>query len=422
MLRFPVPGAPLTPTDNERTLMKPLIRILEKGGIRWGIGCADWLPIDPQRCAAEIGLNLRHVKLSEIGDTAELEAFFDEFANPEAPCLFLSDIDVPDLAAWDDEEEREAMRGIIVRGLARIAATHGHHFIVTGLTSLTKDICREAFENAEPLAPHETEELFTISHEQVGLLYGADLARISEERTMVPDLVMMELDRHAALGARYVEPYILQWVRQGKAGILPPVSGALTPRFLERLQNAGLMDLKRMALFQEIPAVFGKDRLDLLVEAMVTLGFWTPLPAGAADEQPDDVRLYDYASVWGVRLLAVLALRFVMSEGADWMTPTRELMRAMWSGEPNEAMDALCEMLDCIEDQDADLDIGGVCAARILALDLDLTRVVNEDEGLDILAVRLPGGICELVFAPEDRDPAELGSPDGTPRMVLTIG
>ena len=44
MLRFPVPGAPLTPTDNERTLMKPLIRILEKGGIRWGIGCADWLP------------------------------------------------------------------------------------------------------------------------------------------------------------------------------------------------------------------------------------------------------------------------------------------------------------------------------------------------------------------------------------------
>lgn len=49
---------------------------------------------------------------------------------------------------------------------------------------------------------------------------------------------------------------------------------------------------------------------------MVTLGFWTPLPDGAADEQPDDVRLYDYASVWGVRLLAVLALRFVMSEGA----------------------------------------------------------------------------------------------------------
>ena len=388
MLRFPVPGAPLTPTDNERTLMKPLIRILEKGGIRWGIGCADWLPIDPQHCAAEIGLNLRHVKLSEIGDTAEFEAFFDEFANPEAPCLFLSDIDVPVLAAWDDEEEREAMRGIIVRGLARIAATHGHHFIVTGLTSLTKDICREAFENAEPLAPHET----------------------------------VELDRHAALGARYVEPYILQWVRQGKAGILPPVSGALTPRFLERLQNAGLMDLKRMALFQEIPAVFGKDRLDLLAEAMVTLGFWTPLPAGAADEQPDDVRLYDYASVWGVRLLAVLALRFVMSEGVDWMTPTRELMRAMWSGEPNEAMDALCEMLDCIEDQDADLDIGGLCAACILALDLDLTRVVNEDEGLDILAVRLPGGICELVFAPEDRDPAELGSPDGTPRMVLTIG
>ena len=174
MLRFPVPGAPLTPTDNERTLMKPLIRILEKAGIRWGIGCADWLPIDPQHCAAEIGLNLRHVKLSEIGDTAELEAFFDEFANPEAPCLFLSDIDVSVLAAWDDEEEREAMRGIIVRGLARIAATHGHHFIVTGLTSLTKDICREAFENAEPLAPHETEELFTISHEQVGLLYGAD--------------------------------------------------------------------------------------------------------------------------------------------------------------------------------------------------------------------------------------------------------
>ena len=43
MLRFPVPGAPLTPTDNERTHMKPLIRILEKGGIRWGIGCADWL-------------------------------------------------------------------------------------------------------------------------------------------------------------------------------------------------------------------------------------------------------------------------------------------------------------------------------------------------------------------------------------------
>lgn len=229
MLRFPVPGAPLTPTDNERTLMKPLIRILEKGGIRWGIGCADWLPIDPQHCAAEIGLNLRHVKLSEIGDTAELEAFFDEFANPEAPCLFLSDIDVSVLAAWDDEEEREAMRGIIVRGLARIAATHGHHFIVTGLTSLTKDICREAFENAEPLAPHETEELFTISHEQVGLLYGADLARISEERTMVPDLVMMELDRHAALGARYVDRTFFNGFAKGRPGSSRPCPARSRP-------------------------------------------------------------------------------------------------------------------------------------------------------------------------------------------------
>lgn len=121
------------------------------------------------------------------------------------------------------------MRGIIVRGLALIAETHGHHFIVTGLTSLTKDICREAFENAEPLAPHETEELFTISHEQVGLLYGADLARISEERTMVPDLVMMELDRHAALGARYVEPYILQWVRQGRPGSSRPCPARSRP-------------------------------------------------------------------------------------------------------------------------------------------------------------------------------------------------
>ena len=38
MLRFPVPGAPLTPTDNERTLMKPLIRILEKGLFRGTCG------------------------------------------------------------------------------------------------------------------------------------------------------------------------------------------------------------------------------------------------------------------------------------------------------------------------------------------------------------------------------------------------
>ena len=74
----------------------------------------------------------------------------------------------------------------------------------------------------------------------------------------------------------------------GKAGILPPVSGALTPRFLERLQNAGLMDLKRMALFQEIPTATEKE-IDFLAEAMVTLGFWTPLPGEAADEQPDDV-------------------------------------------------------------------------------------------------------------------------------------
>lgn len=422
MLRFTVPGAPLTPSDKERTLMKPLIRILEKGGIRWGIGCTDWLPIDPQHCAVEIGLNVNHVQLSKFQEMDELEAFFAAFADPEAPSLFLSDVDVPVLAAWEDEVERQATREIIVRGLARIGRTHCDHFIVTGLTSLTKDMCRESLGNAVPLSPAETDELFTISHEQVGLLYGAQLARISEKRTMVPDLVMMELDRHAAIGARYVEPYVLQWLRQEKAGFLPPMPAVLSPRFLERLRIAGLMDLKLMALFQEIPAFSGKERLDLLAEAMVTLGFWMPLPADSADEGPDDVRLYDYATVWGVRMLAVFSLRFVMSEGADWMTPTRELMRAMWSGEPNEAMDALCEILDCIEDQDADLDIGGLCAACILALDLDLTREVNEEAGLDILAVRLPGGICELVFAPEDRDPAELGSPDGTPRMVLTIG
>ena len=94
----------------------------------------------------------------------------------------------------------------------------------------------------------------------------------------------------------------------------------------------------------------------------------------------------------------------------------------MWSGEPNPAMDALCAVLDCIEDQEADLDIGGLAAACMLALDLEVVREVDEADGLDILSVRLPGGLCELVFAPEGTDPAELGNPDGTPRMVLTIG
>lgn len=75
-------------------------------------------------------------------------------------------------------------------------------------------------------------------------------------------------------------------------------------------------------------------------------------------------------------------------------------------------MDALCAVLDCIEDQEADLDIGGLAAACMLALDLEVVREVDEAAGLDILSVRLPGGLCELVFAPEGTDLAELGNPD----------
>ena len=76
MLRFPVPGAPLTPTDNERTLARsPSSASLKKAASAGASAAPTGSPSIPQHCAAEIGLNLRHVKLSESGDTAELEAF-----------------------------------------------------------------------------------------------------------------------------------------------------------------------------------------------------------------------------------------------------------------------------------------------------------------------------------------------------------
>lgn len=400
-------------------LAKPFMRLIEDGGIRWCVGNAEWFPMDPGLAALELGIDARQVSLAGLQSPEGAAALFEAVSVSGARGFILTDVDVPILAAGPDRDAMRAMRDVVAAGLHALAGVNPAFMLVTGLTGLTHGLCEGALPGGHALNASEAEDLFTLSHETLGSVYGEALAAAAQTRGMVPDLVMMALDRAAAIGPRYAAPLVDGWLGAKDSSALPSLPGALrNPKFFDRLARAGFFDLARMGRFQIIDAANGDASLPRLCEAMETLGFWTPV--GSEGEDADWV--YDYASFFGVRMLAVISLNLVMTPGADWMAPTRELLRAMWSGEPNPAMDALCAVLDCIEDQEADLDIGGLAAACMLALDLEVVREVDEADGLDILSVRLPGGLCELVFAPEGTDPAELGNPDGTPRMVLTIG
>lgn len=400
-------------------LMKPFTRLINDGGIRWSVGNAEWFAFDPRLAAMQLGIDARLVSFAGLESVEGAAALFDALAASGARGFIFTDVDVPILAAGPDREAMRAMRDVIAAGLHALAGDNPAFMLVTGLTSLTHGLCEGALPSGRALNASESEDLFTLSHETLGIVYGEALASAGQTRGMMPDLVMMALDRAAAIGPRYVAPLVDTWLGAQGSGALPSLPAALrNPKFLERLAGAGFFELARMGRYQHVDAANDAGGLLHLPEAMETLGLWTPLVSDGEQEGA----VYDYASFFGVRLLAVISLNRVMTPGADWTAPTRELLRAMWSAEPNAAMDALCELLDCIEDQDADLAIGGLAAACILALDLELTREVVEAEGLDILSVRLPGGLCELVFAPEGVDPAELGNPDGTPRMVLTIG
>lgn len=402
-----------------RLLMTPFTRLIEDGGIRWCVGNAEWFPMDPGLAAMQLGIDARQVSLAGLQSPEGAAALFEALSASFARGFIVTDVDVPILAAGPDQEAMRAMRDVIAAGLHALAGVNPAFMLVTGLTSLTHGLCEGALPAGRALNASEAEGLFTLSHEMLGAVYGESLASAGQTRGMMPDLVMMALDRAAAIGPRYVAPLVETWLGAQGSGALPSLPAALrNPKFLERLARAGFFDLARMGRFQHVDAAGDECGILRLCEAMETLGLWTPV----STEDGKEGLVYDYASFFGVRLLAVISLNRVMTPGADWTAPTRELLRAMWSAEPNAAMDALCEILDCIDDQDADLDIGGLAAACILALDLELTREVVEAEGLDILSVRLPGGLCELVFAPEGVDPVELGNPDGTPRMVLTIG
>lgn len=399
-------------------LAKPFTRLIEDGGIRWCVGNAEWFPMDPGLAAMRLGIDARHLSLAGLESPEGAAWLFDALIASDARGFILTDVDVPILAAGPDREAMRAMRDVVAAGLHALAGVNPAFMLVTGLTGLTHALCEGALPGGHALNASEAEDLFTLSHETLGSVYGEALAAAAQTRGMVPDLVMMSLDRAAAIGPRYASPLVDGWLGAKDSSAPPSLPGALrNAKFFDRLARAGFFDLAKMGRFQTIDAA-NDSTLPRLCEAMETLGFWTPL----GSEGEDAELVYDYASFFGVRMLAVISLNLVMTPDADWMAPTRELLRAMWSGEPNPAMDALCAILDCIDDQEADLDIGGLSAACMLALDLEVVREVDEAAGLDILSVRLPGGLCELVFAPEGTDPAELGNPDGTPRMVLTIG
>ncbi len=426
MTESALPGLIDNPGAAEIHLMKPFSDLFLEGGLKYAKGPSDWFTADPAAAARATGMTLSVRSLADIETVEDAPGFFESLLALEADAFILTEIDVPVLAAGPDKADMREMRDVVAAGLHALFLKQPRFVLLTGLTSLGESLAQgaAASEPVVALPVEKAEDLFTLSHETLGTVYGEALAKAAEARGMVPDLVMMNLDRHAGLGVRYVRPLVEGWLGTGRAEAGPLLPKAfLHPGILQNLIEADVLDLKNMALFQTLPDEPEQRRFhELLGELLESLGFWTPVVTEENDSS-DDKPLpdYDYASAFGIKALAVMELSFVMSPDADWATPARELVRAMWEGEPNAALESLGAVLECIEDQEADIDIGGLSAACLLALDLDLTREVKEEEGLDIINVRLPGGPSELVFAPDGVDPAELGSPDGTPRMVLTI-
>ena len=426
MTETALPGLIDNPSDAEMHLMKPFIDLFLDGGLRYAKGPSDWLTADPVDAARMAGMSFSIRSLAEIETVEDASGFFEHLLELDADAFILTEIDVPVLGAGPEKEDMRQMRDVVAAGLHALFLKSPRFVLLAGLTDLGEALAQGAAASVPVVSvPRDkAEDLFTLSHETLGTVYGEALAKAAEERSMVPDLVMLNLDRHAGLGVRYVRPLVEGWLGTDKANAGPLLPKAfLHPGILENLIDADVLDLKNMALFQKLPDEPEHRRYyELLGELLESLGFWTPVVAEEND-RPDEKSLpaYDYASAFGVKALAVMELSFVMSPDADWATPARELVRAMWEGEPNAALESLGNVLECIEDQEADIDIAGLSAACLLALDLDLTREVKADEGLDIINVRLPGGPSELVFAPEVVDPETLGNPDGTPRMVLTI-
>ena len=115
-------------------------------------------------------------------------------------------------------------------------------------------------------------------------------------------------------------------------------------------------------------------------------------------------KVYESASQSADRILGLLTLMMVVRADSDWMTPTQDIVTGMMNMNPNGVAQAVEDLMLCVEDEDADLDLPGLVLAALYCSDIEAERLWDDKHTLDVIRMRLPGGIHELIFAPADFD------------------
>ena len=282
-------------------LAKPFTRLIEDGGIRWCVGNAEWFPMDPGLAAMRLGIDARHLSLAGLESPEGVAWLFDALIASDARGFISRRRPVDAI----DARRRGGGPSCASRRQSRLHARHRPHGAHACLVRRRPPgrACAQRVRGG-------------------GSLHA--FARDARERLRRsarcrrPNPASVRAARSPPRSARPFET----WLGAKDSSALPSLPGALrNAKFFDRLARAGFFDLAKMGRFQIMDVANGDASLPRLCEAMESLGFWTPL----GSEGEDAELVYDYASFFGVRMLAVISPqpRHDARRGLDG--PTREL-------------------------------------------------------------------------------------------------
>lgn len=384
--------------DPRARIFNPLTALMLDGG-NYVIRCnPERFTQDPELAARIADLPLHTSSLMQVVEPGEIESMTHQWLDALKSCeaLVITDFDYPILMAMAEGPNKvHDIRLVLRSALIRLLHTQPKFMLISTYTGLLDSLFMGDDRIINLNGTIEGDMLIGMDEGALGIFYGRRLQQLSVQKGLTPDLLMYELDMRCLHRHLYVKPMIESWVNNNALGPSRYMPFILTDGpLIDRLVEKGLVTLKQLDSPYPVTDKTDQETVALL-ELLDTCGVL------AWDSER---KVYESASQSADRILGLLTLMMVVRADSDWMTPAQDIVMGMMNMNPNGVAQAVEDLMLCVEDEDADLDLPGLVLSTLYCSDIEAERLWDDEHTLDVIRMRLPGGIHELIFAPADFD------------------
>lgn len=384
--------------DPRARIFNPLAALMLEGGNYVIRANPERFTQEPELAARIADMTLHTGSLMQVVESGEIESLTHQWIDALRSCdaLVITDFDYPLLMAMAEGPNRvQDVRLLLRSALIRILQAQPRFLLIATYTGLLDSLFNDDDRITNLNNTVEGDMLIGMDEGALGIFFGRRLQQLAIQKGLTPDLLMYELDMRCLHRNLYIKPMVEGWVNNNALGPSRYMPFILTDGpVIDRLVAKGLVALHQLNSPYTINEETDTETVALL-ELLETCGvlLWD-----------HELHTYESANLSADRILGLLSLMMVVRADSDWTLAAQDIVSNMMDMNPNAVAQAVEDLMACVEDQDADLDLAGLVLAALYCSDVECERLCDENHTLDVLRMRLAGGIHELIFAPADFD------------------